>query len=52
LVPCNEFRAPRRISDRGVERQITSGSWRINSEGESKDGRKRQHRPLGGPRLV
>ena len=52
LVPCNEFRAPRRISDRGVERQISSGGLRMNSERESKDGRKRQHRPLGGHRLV
>jgi hypothetical protein len=52
FVPSNEFRAPRRISDCGLERQISSGGWRINSERESKDGRKRQHRPLGGHRLV
>ena len=48
----NEFRAPRWIANRGVERQISGGGWRAESERKSEGGREDQRSPMGPHRLV
>ena len=49
FVPCNEFRAPRRIADRGVERQISRGGRRTNSERNERGSSQTSTPPDGRP---
>src|ERR1700678_2254749 len=52
LVARDEFRTSRRIVDCGVERQISGGNWRADSERKNEGGREDRRSPMGPHRLV